>query len=108
MHRKTFSYKFGRWHRNHRNVRDRVILIHSIALLIAAPLASAQVNDSAKRTGGPDQKDTIVMPEFRLNESPDQGFGAEYTSGGTRITAEIKKSPITVIVFNQEFRQTVG
>lgn len=75
-----------------------------VALAAAVLLVSAFAQTAPKPSGAESSTEVVRLSDFRVNENTDRGYGAQYTLGGTRINTEILKAPISVVVFNEEFR----
>jgi iron complex outermembrane receptor protein len=67
------------------------------------PPAATPSNAPARQNNSADA-DVVQLSEFQVRESTDRGYAAQYTLGGSRINMEISKTPISVVVFNEEFR----
>lgn len=78
-----------------------------IASYLAALAAFSHLNGAESTTGVKDEA-FILSPFHVTAESENQGFGSPYASGGTRIATELVKAPMTLVVLNEEFRQTIG
>lgn len=55
-----------------------------------------------------DSVPVIEMSSFRVDADTDEGYGAQYTTGATRINMEIQKAPISVVVLNEQFREDIA
>ena len=73
----------------------------ALPLSVSAQAAAAK---SETRANTSNNSEVVQLSDFQVTESADRGYAAQYTLGGSRINMEIAKTPISVVVFNEEFR----
>jgi iron complex outermembrane recepter protein len=78
-------------------------LLAGLAVPLSA-VAQSTAPNAADRSKAPTDSEVVQLSEFQVTESSDRGYAAQYTLGGSRINMEIAKTPISVVVFNEEFR----
>ena len=91
----------------HRSAKSfRPILGAMLTVLVVSQAHSQPASAAGSAPAGPDTRrdDVVQLSEFQVNESRDRGYAATYTLGGSRISTEISKAPISVVVFNEDFR----
>jgi iron complex outermembrane receptor protein len=66
--------------------------------------------EAADQKNKDEKKDEVfLLSPFQVSgESATSGFGSANASGGTRIATELVKAPMSLVVLNEEFRQTIG
>src|SRR5262245_47110824 len=75
-----------------------------LVLILASSLPGQVPAEPANKAAD----EPITMSAFVANAQRDQGYTSLYTTGGTRISLEIKDAPISVVVLNQQFRDDIG
>lgn len=63
---------------------------------------------AASSTATEPQDEPVQLSPFMVTGQNDRGYNSVNTVGATRINSEIKNSPISVVVINQEFIQDIG
>ena len=85
----------------------RLLLRLRLALFMTAwRVMLAQTAPSGAGTPMPD--DVVELSQFTVSGAGDRGYNTANTVGATRINSEIKNTPISVVVINQQFIQDLG
>src|SRR5882762_8626828 len=73
----------------------RPLAVVAFLALCAAPLAFAQTTDPAK--------DTVKLPEFTIDETPDNPYVSKQALSGTRVAMAVQDIPQTVSIVTSDF-----
>ena len=83
---------------------NKINIIVSLGLFLVQASIQAQITNS-QPVDKKSAEEVIQLSPFTVSQKGDRGYNAVNTLGASRMNTEIKNTPMSVVVINQQFIQ---